>query len=44
MAIGDIAEACGFSGVSYFSRIFKKSTGYSPMQYRKQFGVTSESI
>lgn len=34
----EIIEQVGFKSVSYFSRIFKKSTGYSPDKYRKQKG------
>ena len=34
--IGEIAELCGFSDVYYFSRLFKKLTGYSPDGWRKR--------
>ena len=37
MPIGRIAEQCGFSDFSNFSRIFKKMTGYTPSQYLKTF-------
>jgi AraC-like DNA-binding protein len=30
-----IAESCGFSDTFYFSRVFKKSVGLSPSEYRK---------
>ena len=33
MSITQIAEALGFSGIHYFSRIFKTRTGVSPKQY-----------
>lgn len=33
--VGDIAEACGFNSVAYFSNVFKKITGISPSEYRK---------
>lgn len=33
--IAAIAEACGFSDMSYFSRIFKAYTGKTPSEYRK---------
>jgi two-component system response regulator YesN len=36
MQIGDVAEAVGFENFTYFSTIFKKYTGLSPNQYRKQ--------
>ncbi|HCY52043.1 MAG TPA: hypothetical protein DHU65_04990 [Clostridiales bacterium] len=38
MRIGYIAEACGFSDALYFSRAFKKITGSSPRDYRRNFG------
>ncbi len=31
----DIATQCGFSSLSYFNRVFKKYTHYSPRDYRK---------
>ena len=34
-SLSDIAEAVGFSDYNYFSRIFKRRSGYSPSQYRK---------
>lgn len=36
MNIRDIAITCGFQNISYFSRQFKKSTGMTPRQFRKQ--------
>ncbi len=35
-SISEISSQCGFSSVSYFSRIFKKETGRSPLTYRKE--------
>ena len=35
MSIGEIAEAVGFSDSNYFSRMFKRRTGYTPSAYRK---------
>ena len=35
--ISTIAYITGFSSQSYFSQIFKKETGKSPIQYRKEF-------
>ena len=33
MNITEIAEFLGYSGIHYFSRQFKKTTGMSPRQY-----------
>ena len=35
LKIADIAESLGFEDSLYFSRIFKKLYGVSPMEYRK---------
>lgn len=32
--LGEIANCVGYSDVYYFSRLFKKHTGYSPIQFR----------
>jgi len=34
--VGEIAYALGFENLPYFSRLFKKETGLSPNQYKKQ--------
>ena len=34
--VGEIAEKCGFTDVYYFSKIFKKKIGMSPMVFRNQ--------
>lgn len=36
LSIGDIAFACGFDSLSYFTKIFKRTIGMSPNQYRKK--------
>ncbi len=36
LSIQDVAYQCGFSDPLYFSRIFKKRLGVSPLQYRSQ--------
>ena len=36
ISIEELALKCGFSSQSYFTRAFKKKTGLSPMQFRKQ--------
>ncbi|WP_302336929.1 helix-turn-helix domain-containing protein, partial [uncultured Ruminococcus sp.] len=30
----EIAFSCGYENVSYFNRVFRRQTGYSPLQYR----------
>lgn len=35
--ISEIAELCGFENVYYFSNVFKKQVGISPMAYIKNF-------
>lgn len=35
-SIAEIAEACGFSDVAYFSKCFKNTHGVSPSEWRKQ--------
>ena len=36
LEIGEIARSCGYSSANYFSLIFKKKVGISPMNYRKK--------
>ncbi len=38
LAIGQIAERCGFGDSSNFSRTFKKQNATSPSQFRKKYG------
>jgi len=38
MTIGEIAEAVGYSEYSYFSKLFKKCTGFTLTDYRKNHG------
>ncbi|MFC5703942.1 helix-turn-helix domain-containing protein [Cohnella faecalis] len=35
-SVSEIAVASGYSNLSYFSTIFKKATGYNPVDFRKQ--------
>jgi AraC-like DNA-binding protein len=35
MNIGEISSHLGFEDSNYFSKLFKKKTGVSPLQYRK---------
>ena len=34
-SVSDIGIACGYPDEKYFSRLFKKSEGMTPTQYRK---------
>lgn len=36
LSVGEIAKLCGFHDISNFGRTFKKETGLSPREYRKQ--------
>ena len=36
LSMEEIAQHVGFSGASYFSRVFKEHTGISPMRYKKE--------
>ena len=35
VSLKDVSEAVGFSDYNYFSRLFKKRTGYTPNAFRK---------
>lgn len=37
MRISDIVELLGYESISYFSRLFKRETGYSPREYINRF-------
>lgn len=37
--ISDIAMEMGYDNISYFCTIFKKVTGYTPVEYRKKYGT-----
>lgn len=36
ISITEISSRCGFSSISYFSRVFKEKTGITPLNYKKQ--------
>lgn len=36
LSVTEIALQCGFNGSSYFTEIFHKNFGFTPMQYRKK--------
>ena len=39
--IGEIAVNCGFEDQSWFSKIFKNNTGFTPAKYREQGSILS---
>jgi AraC-like DNA-binding protein/ligand-binding sensor protein len=39
MPIREIAESCGFEDQSWFSKIFKNNTGFTPGKYREQGNI-----
>ena len=34
--VSEIGKQCGYDSVSYFIKIFREETGYTPLQYRKK--------
>ena len=38
MRLADVAFAVGFEDQSYFTKVFKRVAGVSPMQYRTKMG------
>ncbi len=36
----DIAVQCGYDNISYFIKRFKRMKGISPLEYRKEFGIS----
>lgn len=43
LSINQISSACGFEDAMYFSRIFKRREGISPMQFRKTYQNKSDN-
>ena len=39
LPIKDVARNCGFSFLQYMTTVFRRSTGYTPAEYRKRQGV-----
>ena len=42
LKVKDVALKCGYEDQHYFSYSFKKETGLSPIQYKKQLTESSE--
>ena len=42
LTIGEISEACGFSGSNYFGDVFRHYYGVSPSKYRQQSGKSAK--
>lgn len=36
LSVGEVALQSGYTDLSYFSRLFKKNTGYAPSEYKKR--------
>ena len=36
LRIGEIADKLGFEDIDYFSKVFRKTTGISPREYRRK--------
>ena len=43
ISIGEVAKICGFEDQSWFSKIFKNNTGYTPGKYRDQGSISGLS-
>ena len=43
MTVTEIALACGFSGASYYAEAFRRESGKSPSQYRKELEMSAQS-
>ena len=41
-SVTSAAVACGYENISYFTRIFKKVTGYTPSQYKFVMGQSAD--
>lgn len=44
ISIGEVAQAYGFNDTSYFSRTFKKFTGFTPTKYQKMPTQPDETL
>ena len=37
ISISEISDSIGYTDQSYFGKVFKKSTGFTPLEYRKKY-------
>ena len=44
LTVYNVSTACGYPSDVHFMRVFKKSTGVTPTQYRKEFGVLPKEV
>lgn len=44
LSIKEVAVACGFNDPNYFTRVFRKATGVSPVQYRANLQHTASHL
>ncbi|WP_438432403.1 response regulator transcription factor [Gorillibacterium sp. sgz500922] len=44
LKVYEVAEQSGFNDVKYFSKLFKKLTGFSPVEYRNEPGQADEGL
>lgn len=44
ISITEIAAICGFGNITYFERVFKRITEYTPLQYRKAITIPENRI
>lgn len=43
-SITEIADLCGFGNITYFEKVFKATTGQTPVQYRKTVASAGKEI
>lgn len=44
MTVAEIGECCGFASPQYFSRVFRRETGLSPREFRRQWAPPACSL
>ncbi len=44
LSVKEVATACGFNDPNYFTRVFRKATGRSPVQYRAELHHTTSQL